>query len=63
MSKKELQKKLDNINKQIDIEVNNLIYLLNNMNIEDINLLNIHFKLIDLLNKRDMLNNKLFYDK
>lgn len=62
MSKEELLKELNNINECLINEIENLKYLLDNTLIEYINLLNIHFIIKDLLNKRQIIKNEL-YDK
>ena len=54
--------KLKKINKQIEIERHNLIYMLKNINIENINLINFHYKINDLLIKRNEIENKIYYN-
>ena len=56
----ELQDELKKVNDMIELEKNNLIILLKKINIEYIDLLSYHYRFNDLINKRDLLENKIF---
>lgn len=56
----ELREELKKVNELIKIETNNLIYLLKHVNIENIYLLNFHYKFNELINKRDYLEKEIF---
>lgn len=49
------EQQLKQINKDIDINVNNLKYLLNNINIEYINLYEFYLIINDLINRRRLI--------
>ena len=51
---------LKEVNKLIEIEKHNLIYMLKHINIENINLLSYHYKFNELISKRDYLEKVLF---
>ena len=54
------ENKLNEIDDEIDDIVENLKFMLINNNIKDINLLNIHYEIYDLLIKKDQLNTMIF---
>lgn len=56
----ELKKKYEILSDEIENEIENLKYLLDNIQIENINLINIHFKIKDLLSKKEMIKNELY---
>ena len=56
----EIEKELTNLNKELEKERNNLIYLLKNIDISEINLISFHFKIKELLNRINYLNKCLF---
>ena len=58
-----LEKELKNINDEIDKQKKTLIYMLTNMEIEDINLYNFYLKINDLINKRAIVDNKIKHEK
>ena len=60
--KAKLEKELKEIDESIDKIVNNLVYLLTHVDIDDINLLNIHFNLEELRNRKNLIKNELFID-
>ena len=57
---KRYEDKLNEIDDEIDDIVENLKYMLDFNDIKDINLLNIHYELYDLLIKKDQLKNMIF---
>ena len=57
---KRYENKLNEIDDEIDDIVENLKYMLDFNDIKDINLLNIHYELYDLLIKKDQLKNMIF---
>ena len=59
--KEKTEKELKELKKLLEIEKKNLIFMLKNINLENINLINFHYKFKDILNKIDYLENKLFY--
>lgn len=59
-SKQDLINKYCYIEECINTEKENLIYLLKNSLIEDINLLNIHYRFKDLIFKRESITKRLF---
>ena len=58
-----LEKELKEINDEIDKEKNNLIYMLTNMEIEDINLYGFYLKINDLINQKKIVADKIKYEK
>lgn len=62
MNKENLIKEYNNIIDEIDNEIENLKYLLDNIDIDNINLINIHYKFNDLLNKKKDIKNKLYIE-
>ena len=54
-----LVKQYNNINNELDSEIENLIYLLENIEIESINLYSIYLKINDLIYNKKMIQNKL----
>ena len=61
--KNEIEKyeiELKKLNKELNEKINNLVYLLCNVNIKDINLINYHYTIKDILNKIDYIENILF---
>ena len=57
---KRYENKLNEIDNEIDDIVENLIFMLQHNDIKDINLLNIHYELYDLLIKKDQLKTMIF---
>jgi len=55
----ELNEFYDELNSEIQDEILNLEYLLNNIEIENINLIEIHYKIKRLLIKKDEIKTKL----
>lgn len=55
----ELNEFYDELNSEIQDEISNLEYLLNNIEIENINLIEIHYKIKRLLIKKDEIKTKL----
>ena len=53
----ELLKKYNTLNKELEDEKENLIYYLEHAQLEDINILNIHFKIKELMNRRTDIKN------
>lgn len=63
MSEKDVEKykkKLAEKEKEITKEVDKLKFMLDNMDIEDINLLNFHYRFNKLTNERDYLKKIIF---
>ena len=58
-----LEKELKNINDEIDKQKKTLIYMLTNMEIEDINLYNFYLKINDLVNQRKIAADKIKHEK
>ena len=54
-----LVKQYNNITDELDSEIENLIYLLENIEIESINLYSIYLKINDLIYNKKMIQNKL----
>lgn len=59
-NRKELERELEKINNEISVELNNFRYMVNHINIENVNLIEFHYKFNDLFNKRKMLKDRLF---
>ena len=59
----ELEDELKKKSELLNNKVNNLIYLLINVDIKDINLINFHFDIIKLLNEIDYLEKLIFNNK
>ena len=55
-----LEQELKNVNAEIEKEKNNLIYMLTNMEIEDIDIYNFYLKIKDLIFQKKLLKNKIF---
>ena len=60
--KEKLLNDYENINKSILNEVENLKYLLDSQLVEYINLINIHFIISDLINKRKTIKDNLYFN-
>lgn len=57
---KDLMNQYENINEFITDEIENLKYLLENQLISDINLINIHYRIHDLILKRNNITNEIY---
>ena len=60
--KNELYDEYDKINSLIIDEIENLKYLLDNTLISNINLLNIHYTIYDLILKRNNIKDMIYYE-